>query len=51
MKHILIVDDDNNITEIVNYQSINITFNPGSSLNTTQIASNYDKNNSITTKA
>ncbi len=42
------VDDDNNITEIVNYQSINITFNPGSSLNTTQIASNYDKNNSIT---
>lgn len=41
-------DGDDNLNEIVNYQSINITFNPGSSLNTTQIASNYDKNNSIT---
>lgn len=42
------IDGDLNIDEQINYQSIPITFNPGSALNTTQTASNYNEENSVT---
>lgn len=39
------LDGDSNQTELVNYSSTQITFNPGSSLNTTQTATNFNNNN------
>lgn len=42
------VNGNLNTDELINYQSLSITFNPGSALNTTQTASNYNEENSIT---
>lgn len=41
------LDEDSNITEIVNYAETNLTLETGTSLNTTQLASDYDDENKV----
>lgn len=42
------IDGDTNTTEMVNYREISLTFDPGSSLSTTQTGSNYGEEGGVT---
>lgn len=42
------IDGDSNTTEKVNYRETSLTFEPGSSLNTTQTGSNYGEEGGVT---
>ena len=42
------IDGDSNVTEKVNYRKISLTMDPGTSLTTTQYASNYGEEDGIT---
>ena len=42
------IDGDSNTTEMVNYRETSLTFEPGSSLNTTQTGSNYGEEGGVT---
>lgn len=42
------IDGDSNTTERVNYRETSLTFEPGSSLNTTQTGSNYGEEGGVT---